>query len=157
MIFLTNLSEEQAGAGQLHQLYQMRWRIENLFKLCKSHTALLKIARHRTNRHHVEILILAWLLLMITLSRQGFFRLHELNESGDSKVMEASVFKSIGRILHWVTLGIELSWAGSLPALLQRLGDQQTCHDRYERRQRTSLPQRLLLALDFPNDLPLIP
>lgn len=157
MIFVTNLSEEQAGVEQLHQLYQMRWRIENLFKLCKSHTGLLKIARHRTNRHHVEILILAWLLLMISLSQQGIFRLYDTNGSGDSKVMEASIFKSIGRILHWVTLGIELSRAGSITALLQRLGEQQAYHDRYERRKRISLPQRLLLALNSHQNPNLIP
>jgi hypothetical protein len=90
MIFVTNLDEEQATNAQLHELYQLRWRIENIFKLSKSHTALLKSAGHRTNRHHAELLIWSWLLMMITLSSQGIFR---LGGPGGEEVIEVSILK----------------------------------------------------------------
>jgi hypothetical protein len=152
MIFVTNLDEDQATDSQLHQLYQMRWRIENIFKLSKSQTGLLKAAGHRTNRHHAEVLIWAWLLMMISLSRQGVFRLVEPGPQGN-EILTASIFKSIGKILQWIPLSIELAHAGDIPTLLERLREQQRYHDRYECRRRISLPQRLQMALGSHNEL----
>lgn len=152
MIFVTNLDEDQVSEQQLHELYQMRWRIENIFKLSKSQTGLLKLAGHRTNKHHAEVLIWAWLLMMISLSRQGVFRLVEHHSQGNEAIT-ASVFKSIGKILQWIPLSIELAHAGDTSALLERLREQQDYHDCYERRQRISLPQRFQMALSSHNDL----
>ena len=152
MIFVTNLDEDQVSEQQLHQLYQMRWRIENIFKLSKSQTGLLKVAGHRTNKHHAEVLIWAWLLMMISLSRQGIFRLVEHHSQGNEAIT-ASVFKSIGKILQWIPLSIGLAHAGDIPTLLERLREQQDYHDCYERRQRISLPQRFQMALSSDNDL----
>ncbi len=156
-IFVTNLSEDQAGDDQLHQLYQLRWRIENIFKLSKSHTDLLKVAGHRTNKHHAQVLIWAWLLMMITLSGQGLFRLYDpsAGAGGEQALVEVSIFKSIGRILAWVALSIELSFAGDLSELMERLMGQLSYHDRYEKRSRISMPQRFAMALqleDEPSD-----
>ena len=145
-IYVTNLDENQASDPQLHELYQMRWRIENIFKLSKSQTDLLKVAGHRTNKHHAEVLIWAWLLMMISLSGQGVFRLMEPHSRGNEEIT-ASIFKSVGKLLQWTSLSIELAHAGNLQTLLERLRKQQSYHDRYERRRRISLPQRLQMAL----------
>ncbi len=150
MIFVTNLDEEQAGNVQLHELYQLRWRIENIFKLSKSHTALLKVAGHRTNKHHAEALIWAWLLMMITLSGQGIFR---LCGSGGQEIIEVSVFKSIEKIVQWFAVSIELACAGNIATLMERLSLQQAYHDRFERRGRISMPQRLARALESESGL----
>ncbi len=145
MVFVTNLDEEQAGNLQLHELYQLRWRIENIFKLSKSHTALLKLAGHRTNKHHAEALIWAWLLMMITLSGQGIFR---LCGAGGQEIIGVSVFKSIEKIVQWFAVSIELACAGNIATLMERLSSQQAYHDRFERRRRISIPQRLARALE---------
>lgn len=150
MIFVTNLDEDQVTDLQLHELYQLRWRIENIFKLSKSHTALLRVAGHRTNKHHAELMIWSWLLMMITLSAQGIFRLWERGVGA----IEESIFKSISKVLLWVTLSIELACAGSATELMERLIYQQQYHDRYEKRGRVSLAQRLTMALQpHPADL----
>ncbi|MCP4239000.1 MAG: transposase [bacterium] len=145
MVFVTNLDEEQAGNLQLHELYQLRWRIENISKLSKSHTALLKLAGHRTNKLHAEALIWAWLLMMITLSGQGIFR---LCGAGGQEIIGVSVFKSIEKIVQWFAVSIELACAGNIATLMERLSSQQAYHDRFERRRRISIPQRLARALE---------
>jgi hypothetical protein len=144
-IFVTNLDAHQASDAKLHELYQLRWRIENIFKLSKSHTSLLRVAGHRTNRYHAEALIWAWLLMMISLSGKGIFR---LCEPGGRDVIGASIFKSIGKVLQWFALGIELACARDIPTLMLRLIEQQEYHDRYEKRRRISMPDRLRMALE---------
>jgi len=144
LIFVTNLDEDQVTDNQVHELYQMRWRIENIFRLCKSDTSIRKAAGHRTNRHHAELLVWSWLLMMILLSTRGLFRLSGL---GGRDVVEISIFKSIARVLQWVALSIEISCAGSVEVLMERLIRQQSYHDRYETRKRISMPDRLEIAL----------
>jgi len=141
-ILVTNLGEDQASTERLDELYRMRWRVENVFKLSKSHTKLQKITKHRSNKYHVQILIWAWLLLMIELSRGGIFRMLEENENRAEQI-EQSLFKSIGRIMQWMTIGIELATVTTIEALLERLRVQMEYHDGYEERRRKSLPERL--------------
>ena len=144
---VTNLGEDQASTDQLDELYRMRWRIENVFKLAKSHTKLRKIAKHRSNKYHVQILIWTWLLLMIGLSQRGMFRMLEESEHRAEQI-EHSVFKSIGRIIQWTALALEIAATGSIEALLERLREQLDYHDRYEKRRRKSLPERLANVLN---------
>jgi hypothetical protein len=152
MVFVTNLDEQQASDAQLHELYQLRWRIENIFKLSKSQTDLLKVAGHRTNRYHAEALIWAWLLMMITLSGQGIFR---LCGEGGRDVVEVSIFKSIDKVLRWFVFGIEQACAGSIPELMRRLAKQQEYHDGYEKRSRITMADRLKMAMEPDSNLPL--
>jgi len=146
--YVTNLDETQAGNRQLYELYQLRWREENIFRIAKSQTGLLKIARHRTNRHHVEMLIWAWVLLMVSMGKLGVFRLVEIaSRSTSPEIIEASIFKGIDRILKWIAPGIELAAAGSFGELMERLRQQQRYHDCYEKRARVSMPQLVERAL----------
>ena len=144
---VTSLGEDQASTDQLDELYRMRWRIENVFKLAKSHTKLRKIAKHRSNKYHVQILIWTWLLLMIGLSQSGMFRMLEESENRAEQI-EHSVFKSIGRIIQWTALALEIAAIGSIEALLERLREQLDYHDRDEKRRRKSLPERLANVLN---------
>lgn len=146
---VTNLEPEQATLEQLEQLYRTRWRIENIFKIAKSQTPLPKIAKHQSNRYHIETLLWAWMLLMIGLSQHGIFRLRESTENSATGIeIKHSVFKSIKRILQWAALSIELASAGSIQVLFERLQAQMDYHDRYEKRERISLPRRLSIALE---------
>lgn len=147
-LYITNLSEEQAGNTQLFELYQLRWRVENIFKLCKSQTRLQKIARHKTNCHHAHMLVWAWVLLMVSISGCGVFRLLKPSpDEADPEVIAVSIFKSIERIIQWVAASLELAAAGDFAALMERLKLQQAYHDRYEKRLRISMPQRVAMAL----------
>lgn len=143
-VFVTNLGADQASDAQLRELYALRWRIENIFKLAKSQSELLKVAGHRTNRHHAEALVWAWLLMMVALSTGGAFR---LCGPGGADIVETSIFKSVDRVIRWLALGIELAGAGDIPTLLRRLTTQQEYHDRYEKRNRISIPDRFRMAL----------
>lgn len=146
--FITNLDEEQADNLQLQELYQLRWRVENIFKISKSQTRLPKIARHRTNQYHLEMLLWAWMLLMISMGSLGIFRLLEpVTPGADPEIVTASIFKGIERIYQWIGPSIELAAAGDFGALLDRLRMQQKYHDRYEKRARISMPQRVAAAL----------
>ena len=150
MVFVTNLDAQQASDTQLHELYQLRWRIENIFKLSKSQSVLLKVAGHRTNRYHAEALVWAWLLMMITLSGEGIFR---LCGEGGNDVVEVSIFKSIGKVLQWFVIGIEQACAGSIQELMRRLAKQQEYHDTYEKRSRVTMANRLKMALEQDSNL----
>lgn len=79
-LLVTNLPEKTADNQKVRNLYLMRWRIELIFKACKSHTGLLKIARHKTNEYHAKALILTWILLMILLADRGVFSMATLRE-----------------------------------------------------------------------------
>jgi hypothetical protein len=148
--YITNLSEAQAGNAQLFELYQLRWRVENIFRISKSQTGLVKIAGHKTNAHHVQMLLWAWMLLMISMGRYGVFRLLELPAGGaDPEIITASIFKSIERIFQLIAPSIELAAAGDIITLLERLSAQQAYHDRYEKRSRISMPQRVARALQI--------
>jgi hypothetical protein len=148
--FITNLDETQADNAQLHELYRLRWRVENIFRISKSQTGLLKIAGHKTNRHHAEMLLWAWMLLMISMSKLGIFRLLEPGAKGVApEVVTTSIFKGIERIHQWIAPSIELAAAGDFATLMERLRAQQEYHDRYEKRARISMPQRVAMALQL--------
>ncbi len=98
-LLVTNLGEQQVSHRQLEELYRLRWRIENIFKLSKGDAGLAHLARHKTNRHHVQVLIWAWILMMVVLSANGVFR---LCSQGGQGVVTASLFRAIKRLLSWL-------------------------------------------------------
>lgn len=121
-ILVTNLEREDADDDQLFQWYQMRWRIENIFKACKSHTGWLKISTYNTNANHAKALILAWFLAMVILADRGAFRMARFRvengvcETGppDGSPLEyvnLSIIKSIGKLM--VSFGCQIEMAGS--------------------------------------------
>lgn len=51
-IFITNATEQQLRAEQVHTFYKLRWQIELLFKIWKSLLAIDKIGRMSAGRFH---------------------------------------------------------------------------------------------------------
>jgi len=154
--FVTNLDTEQADDTQLYELYRLRWRVENLFKISKSLTHLKSIAEHRTNTYHVETLLWAWALLMISMGNLGVFRLLEEPARGaPCEAIVVSISKSLERIFAWVAPMIQLAAAGDFVTLMARLAEQQNYHDRYEKRSRLSMSDRITIALKLRSALPL--
>ncbi|MEM1295185.1 MAG: IS4 family transposase [Verrucomicrobiota bacterium] len=163
-LLVSNLGEESANETQFKELYRIRWRIENIFKLAKSQTSLAKMAAHHSNRHHVELMIWGWILFMIGLTQRGVFAIATLNplpksDNGDqffeARGTDQSIFKAIAKIIEWTRLQIELTAVGSIEELTRRLEEQCRYHDRYDKREdRISLPRRFELALTGEYTLP---
>lgn len=122
-ILVTNLEPSDADDEQLFQWYQMRWRIENIFKACKSHTSWLVVSNHKTNQYHAKALVLAWFLTMVILADRGAFRMarfraeNQIAESGPPdieciEIVNFSILKSIGKLMNSFGYQIELGASG---------------------------------------------
>lgn len=158
-LLVTNMPESSASLDQLCELYRLRWRIEMFFKACKSHTWLEKLACHRTNRYHAEVLLWAWLLLMIGLSGQSVFAMAEVQfvagkkpgRIGDPptgitrfRILNRSLFKIMPQLLRIVALSLLHTSIPNGTSLIERFVIQCEYHNVYEKRKsRISLPQRL--------------
>ena len=79
-VLVTNVAEDVVKSEQIIQWYLMRWRIELIFKACKSHTGMLKIVGHKTNQYHAKALVLTWVLAMILLAHRGCFEMARITE-----------------------------------------------------------------------------
>jgi hypothetical protein len=121
-ILVTNLPEAEVGNAQILQWYLMRWRIELIFKACKSHTPMLKVVGHKTNQYHARALILAWVLAMVILAHRGAFAMVQLrrSEGADPKEepplglesIHLSIFKMTARVFGRLGFEIELAGCG---------------------------------------------
>ena len=162
-IYLTNLSADQADAKTIIATYRLRWRIENLFKALKSNSCGLKLASHRSNPSHVQVLVLAWLCLVVMASHTGYFSVvgtgchakdlseaqessscasENKNEEGKANEHEISILKSIRRIFKLISHSLFMSAVGSTAEAFVRMERQIQYHDRYEKRQkRRNLPE----------------
>lgn len=121
-ILVTNLEEKQVANPQVLGWYRMRWRIETIFKACKSHTGMLRVAGHKTNAHHAKALVLTWVLAMILLAHRGSFAMVNLRRiQGDvggggeppreMRCHRTSIFKMTERLMR--SLGMEIEFAGA--------------------------------------------
>lgn len=90
-VFVTNIPQDTAGPQELRKLYGLRWHVELVFKALKGTGCLRALAAHASNRHHLEVLLLAQLLqLVLTLrlwrrlspARKGAPRLSLLKLAG---------------------------------------------------------------------------
>jgi len=147
-VMVTNLGESVASVDQICELYRLRWRIENIFKVAKSQTRLKRLLKHRSNPHHIDVLMWGWVLSMVHLGMRRVFAMSEFESAGNTAIkveaIEHSVFKSMERLLQLTVLEIELKATGSLSELMRRYRTQLSYHDRYEkRRERMPLPQRM--------------
>lgn len=100
-VFVTNIPQETAGPEELRKLYGLRWHVELVFKALKGNGCLRGLAVHASNRHHLEVLLLAQLLqLVLTLrlwrmlspARKGAPRLSVLRLSALSRETLAALW-----------------------------------------------------------------
>jgi len=61
-LMLTNLKPEQATVAQLVEVYRARWAIEIQFRAWKQSLNLTKALNRKSNRHHMEALVLAGMI-----------------------------------------------------------------------------------------------
>ena len=156
-LLVTNVAESSASMVQLYELYALRWRIENIFKLAKSETRLEQLLEHRSNPHHIQLLLWGWILGMVKLGMANLLGVAEqkIDAQGELTPMpkEHSIFKSMKRLLQLCVLQIQLAAARTIEELVRRMETQYNYHDRYEKRKRISIPDRLQRVIDNPPDL----
>lgn len=131
-IYITSLPRDGVGAGKIFEIYPLRWRVEIIFKACKSYTGLREIGAHRSNIHHVKTMLYAWLCLLVLATETGAFAL-AAERAGELRGNYLSLLKVVPKVFG--LLGGLLS-AGCAPAaqIIRRWAKQIAYHDRYERR-----------------------
>ena len=72
---LTNLPRAEADVAKVAAIYRLRWRIEIVFKALKSYTPGPGLAAHCSNANHIQVLVIAWLCLVVLAMRTGGFAL----------------------------------------------------------------------------------
>lgn len=78
-IYLTNLPAVNWSSEKIHILYSQRWAIEIRFRALKSNTEMKRALNRKTNKHHLEILLLSALIQSLLCALQHQFMLCSKN------------------------------------------------------------------------------
>jgi Transposase DDE domain len=150
-IYITSLSREDVPAKKILQIYPMRWRIEIIFKACKSHTALRAIAAHRSNVYHVKAMLYAWVCALVLATAAKAFALAVANCAGELRPNYLSLLKVVPKVFALLRDMISMSCAP--PAeIMGRWSCQMDYHDRYEpRKKRSNMAAMLGDVLELPD------
>lgn len=151
-IYITSLPREQVSAAKILEIYPLRWRVEIIFKACKSHSAVREIAAHRSNAEHVQAMLYAWLIALVLAARGGAFALAVEGRDGVLRASGLSLLKVVRKTFE--LLGDIMRASAAPPSeMLGRLSRQIEYHDRYEKRKkRTDMPTKAaeILGLQLP-------
>lgn len=148
-IYITSLPREQVTAAKIFAIYPLRWRIEIIFKACKSHSALNDLGLHRSNINHVQALLHTWLCALVLATRTGAFALATEGESHVPRPNCLSLLKVVSKVFVLLS---ELMSATCAPfsEIMDRWRCQTNYHDRYElRRKRKNMTELLAAALEL--------
>lgn len=146
-IFITNLRKEELEAKDVAAFYFIRWRIEIIFKIWKSHLRITEIAE-KTNRIRVESYIYC-MLIFIILFQVSFYN-YFMNKISVSHQCAITKIKAISliKIMQYIVNNIEiiifsLLNKNKLESLIHR---QISYYCTYElRRDRINFYQKLIL------------
>jgi len=149
-IYITSLPREEVGAAKIFKLYPLRWRIEIIFKACKSHTALRAIAAHRSNANHVQAMLYAWLCALVLAARTRAFALAVESRKGGLRANYLSLLKVVARAFEMMGELMSMSCAPT-SQIMGRWLRQISYHDRYEpRKRRTNMAIKVEETLELP-------
>jgi hypothetical protein len=149
--YLTSLPRSEVDVAKIVQLYRLRWRIEIIFKALKSYTPGMKLARHRSNPYHLQVMVLAWLCLVVLATRTGSFALAVASDAGSGLAPNClSLLKTAARVFQLMGVLLFMACAPDPNVLIERWKRQMTYHDQYERRNnRKNMAQLLDQALEL--------
>lgn len=149
-ILLTNLPREEADANRLTELYMLRWRVEIIFKSLKSYTPGKLLASHRSNKHHIQTLLYAWLCLIVVATKTGAFALVKASGAARAVYNPLSLLKIMPKVFELLRITLWLACDRNLNSLLERWLLQIEYHDRYEKRQnRINMAEMAAKTLGF--------
>ena len=151
-VYLTSLSEKQAGVAKIAALYRLRWRIETIFKALKSYTPGMKVAAHCSNANHVQVLVIAWLCLVVMATRTGSFALATKGNDSESLAPNyLSLLKTTSKVFRFLGMLLFAACSPNLGLIMERYFRQIEYHDRYEcRKRRTNMADLLSNTLALP-------
>ncbi len=132
-ILITSLERETASVEKLVQVYNLRWRVEIIFKSLKSYTPLGAIVRHRSNSDHICTLLHAWLCLVVVGAGTGAFGLMK-GHCDKMKPNLVSLLKTMPRVFEILHMTLFISCTAHPYQLLTKVMAQSEYHDRYEAR-----------------------
>jgi len=69
-IFITNISPEEADFDKLLNIYRLRWRIEIIYKIWKSHMAFAKL--HQVSYNQLQVILMARLIMIVICTHKLF-------------------------------------------------------------------------------------
>jgi hypothetical protein len=69
-IFITNISRENADFDKLLKVYRLRWRIEIIYKIWKSHMSFAKL--HQVSLNQLQVILIARLILLVLCTHKLF-------------------------------------------------------------------------------------
>jgi hypothetical protein len=69
-IFITNISTEEADFDKLFKIYRLRWRIEIIYKIWKSHMAFAKL--HQVSYNQLQVILTARLIMIVICTHKLF-------------------------------------------------------------------------------------
>ena len=148
---LQRRNERGVSVEMILDLYQLRWRIEIIFKSLKSYTPVNALANHRSNANHLQVLLYGWLCLTVMATKQGAFALAK-NEAG-SHVLKPnllSIFKVMPKVFELFRMSLLSSCSENLMVTLHRMMEQSEYHDRFEKRKlRKNMAQMTAEVLGF--------
>ena len=106
-IFITNLKKEEFHAKSIAELYFIRWRIEVIFKIWKSHLRITEIIE-KTNRIRVESYIYCMLIFIVLfqVSLYNYFmnKILMFQKRTEEKIKAISLMK----IMKFITNNIDI-------------------------------------------------
>lgn len=135
-IFVTNVPRQRGCARTVAQLYGLRWQIESLFKVWKSHFGLTQVPRGSSE----QLLVMIYARLVFITVIAQIFRVHWLNQ-GQDKEPAVSWFKLAAVLSDYLLLLCLEAWGIGLTEILL---EQLSYHGRYERRTRKNSVQKLM-------------
>jgi hypothetical protein len=149
--YITSLPREAVSAEKIFELYQLRWRIEVIFKAAKSHTALEQIAAHQSNINHVQTMLHAWLCALVLATETRAFAL-AIEGADGLRANCMSLLKVMAKVFDLLSASM---LAGCAPAveIMGRWSRQMGYHDRYEsRKTRTNMAEMAAKTLGLASD-----
>ena len=139
-IFITTISDPKVSFKEILGLYELRWRIENIFKTWKSNFSFDKV--HNVSEHQLHVLLNAR-LIMITIFYQKIY-LPLLQRVKDTTGKELSLMK----LMRYLTQNIRIA---------RQLLEQKKCNRvqlqaiarycTYDKRNRANFPDKMALII----------
>lgn len=134
-IFVTNVPSQRCSAKTIAQLYGLRWQIESLFKVWKSHFGLTQVPRGSTD----QLLVMIYARLVFITVITQIIQMQWLEQTDGQPA--GSRFKLAAMLSDYFLLLCLEAWGIRTSQLLLR---QLTYHGRYDRRTRLNSAQKLM-------------
>jgi hypothetical protein len=135
-IFVTNVPRQRCSTRTIAQIYGLRWQIESLFKVWKSHFGLTQIPQGSSE----QLLVMIYARLLFITVVTPIFQTHRCTPGQDQEPA-ASWFKLAALLSDYFLLLCLEAWGISITgALIAQL----EYHGRYDRRKRHNFVQKLM-------------